>query len=79
MTRSRRTISRGTRGEVDGPSQRVVEYHYGPGDHESSEEICTIDVIVDHCGPDPAPGSGDQTQTTVGADEIGEWAGREGF
>ena len=61
------------RGVVGDPSQDVVDYHFGPGESEGSTDVYIIDVIVGHCGPNPAPGWIDQTQATADAGEIGRW------
>jgi len=67
------------RGVIGDPSEDVVDYHYGPGDSEGSEDVYIIDVIVGHCGPSPSPGWGDQTQATLDAGTIGVWTGRSRF
>ena len=67
------------RGVVGDPSQDVVDYHYGSGDHEGSEEVYILDVIVGHCGDSPSPGYTDQTQATADAGTIGIWTGRGRF
>jgi len=67
------------RGVEGDPSEDVVDYHYGSGDPEGSEEVYIIDVIVGHCGPSPEPGFLDQTQATADAGTIGRWTGRGRF
>ena len=67
------------RGVEGDPSQDVVDYHYGPGDHEGSEEVYILDVITGHCGDDPQPGWIDQTAATAAAGTIGIWTGRGRF
>lgn len=67
------------RGVEGDPSRDVVDYHYGWGEREGSEEVYIIDVIVDHCGPDPQPGWTDQTQVTRDAGTIGRWTSRGRF
>jgi hypothetical protein len=67
------------RGVIGDPSEDVVDYHYGPGLSEGSQDVYIIDVIVGHCGPNPSPGWGDQTQATLNAGTIGIWTGRGRF
>jgi hypothetical protein len=69
----------GKRGDVNNPSQDVVDYHHGPGPSEGSTDVYIIDVIVGHCGPDPQPGWLDQTQATRDGGTIGRWTGRGRF
>ena len=64
---------------IGDPSRDVVDYHYGPGEPEESPDVYIIDVIVGHCGPNPAPGWLDQTKATLDAGEIGRWTGRGRF
>jgi len=67
------------RGVIGDPSEDVVDYHYGPGVSEGSEDVYIIDVIVGHCGPNPSAGWLDQTQVTLDAGTIGMWTGRNRF
>jgi hypothetical protein len=67
------------RGVIGDPSEDVVDYHYGLGPSEGSQDVYIIDVIVGHCGPNPAPGWFDQTQPTLDAGTIGIWTGRGRF
>jgi hypothetical protein len=67
------------RGVIGDPSQDVVDYHYGPGTSEGSQDVYIIDVIVGHCGPNPSPGWGDQTAATLNGGTIGIWTGRDRF
>lgn len=67
------------RGNVGDPSEDVVDYHYGHGTREGSEEVYIIDMIVGHCGDSPQPGWLDQTQATLDAGTIGKWTGRGRF
>jgi len=67
------------RGVEGDPSEDVVDYHYGSGEPEGSEEVYILDVIVGHCGDDPQPGYLDQTQATADAGTIGRWTGRGRF
>ena len=69
----------GKRGDVNDPSQDVVDYHWGQGEREGSTEVYPIDMIVGHCGDDPQPGWLDQTQATLDAGTIGRWTGRGRF
>ena len=69
----------GKRGDVNDPSQDVVDYHWGQGEREGSTEVYLIDMIVGHCGEDPQPGWLDQTQATADAGTIGRWTGRGRF
>lgn len=61
------------RGVVGDPSRDVVDYHYGAGPDEDSEEVYIIDVLVDHCGTNPHPGWTDVTQATLDGGTIGVW------
>ena len=67
------------RGNVGDASQDVVDYHYGPGPSEESPDVYIIDMIVNHCSPNPEPGWLDQTQATADAGTIGLWTGRGRF
>ncbi|HJN76533.1 MAG TPA: NBR1-Ig-like domain-containing protein [Myxococcota bacterium] len=67
------------RGVVGDPSEDVVDYHWGSGTAEGSEEVYIIDIIVGHCGDGPEPGWLDQTQATADAGTIGLWTGRGRF
>jgi hypothetical protein len=42
------------RGNVGDPSHDVVNYHWGAGASEGSTQVYIIDVIVGHCGSNPA-------------------------
>lgn len=67
------------RGVIGDPSRDVVDYHYGAGSDEGSEQVYIIDMLVDHCGTNPHPGWNDVTQVTLDAGTIGIWTGRERF
>jgi len=67
------------RGVVGDPSRDVVDYHYGAGADEDSEQVYIIDMLVDHCGTNPHPGWNDVTQATLDGGTIGVWTGRERF
>ena len=67
------------RGVEGDPSEDVVDYHFGDGEREGSEEVYIIDVIVGHCGDSPEPGWLDQTQATADAGTIGRWTSRGRF
>ena len=67
------------RGVVGDPSKDVVDYHYSAGADEDSQDVYIIDVLIGHCGPDPAPGWTDVTQATLDGGTIGVWTGRERF
>ncbi len=67
------------RGVVGDPSRDVVDYHYGAGDDEDSEQVYIIDILVDHCGTNAAPGWTDVTQATLDGGTIGIWTGRDRF
>ena len=44
------------RGNCGDVSHDVVDYHWGAGNSEGSNEVYTIDVIGGHCGSNPGPG-----------------------
>ena len=44
------------RGNCGDVSHDVVDYHWGGGNSEGSNEVYTIDVIGGHCGSNPGPG-----------------------
>ena len=67
------------RGVVGDPSRDVVDYHYGAGADEDSEEVYIIDILVDHCGTNPHPGWTDVTQATLDGGTIGVWTSLERF
>ncbi len=67
---------RGNEGDL---SQDVVDYHFGWGSREGSEEVYIIDMIVGHCGDSPSPGWQDVTQATADAGTIGRWTGNGRF
>lgn len=43
------------RGNCSDISHDVVDYHWGRGNSEGSNEVYTIDVIAGHCGSNPGP------------------------
>ncbi len=61
------------RGVVGDLSQDVVDYHYGEGVSEGSQEVYIFDMITGHCGASPSAGWIDQTQATLDANTIGIW------
>lgn len=61
------------RGVVGDPSRDVVDYHYGAGGDEDSQDVYIIDVLVDHCGTSPHAGWTDVTQATLDGGTIGVW------
>ena len=67
------------RGNVGDPSHDVVDYHWNHGDDEGSTDVYIIDIIVGHCGDNPAPGWGDVTDATRHGGSIGRWTGRGRF
>ena len=67
------------RGVIGDPSRDVVDYHYGAGPDEESEEVYILDILVDHCGENPHPGWNDVTQATLDGGTIGMWTSRERF
>lgn len=69
----------GKRGDVNDPSQDVIDYHWGAGPDEGSTEVYIIDIITGHCGPSPGWNWVDQTGATAAAGTIGRWTGRGRF
>jgi hypothetical protein len=67
------------RGNTGDMSQDVVDYHWGHGTREGSEEVYIIDMIVGHCGDDPQPGWLDVTQSTADSGTLGRWTGNGRF
>lgn len=64
------------RGHVGDPSLDVVNYHWGPGEDEGSTDVYTFDVIIGHCGDQPAAAWIDLTDPHgAGA----RWTGRGRF
>ena len=69
----------GKRGNVNDPSQDVVDYHHGGGPSENSTAVYIIDIMLGHCGSTPAPAWIDQTSLTAQQGSIGRWTGRGRF
>ncbi len=69
----------GKRGNVNDPSQDVVDYHFGAGPSDGSTSVYIIDVMLGHCGSSPAPAWIDQTGLTAQQGSIGRWTGRGRF
>ena len=67
------------RGNVGDPSKDVVDYHWGRGEDEASTEVYIVDIIIGHCGGNPAAGWSDVTDVTYGSGTIGRWTGRGRF
>lgn len=61
------------RGVVGDPSHDVVDYHYGSGPDEGSQNVYIIDILADHCGTNPYPAWTDVTQATLDGGTIGVW------
>ena len=43
----------GKRGNVNDPSQDVIDYHWGRGPDQGSPDVYALDIIVGHCGTNP--------------------------
>ena len=69
----------GKRGNAGDPSHDVVAYNWGPGRDEGTTNVYIIDVIVGHCGSNPAPAWIDQTGVTAQQGTIGRWTSRGRF
>jgi len=69
----------GKRGNVNDPSQDVVDYHNGAGPSENSTAVYIIDIMFQHCGSSPGPAWIDQTGLTAQQGSIGRWTGRGRF
>jgi hypothetical protein len=68
----------GKRGNVNDPSQDIVDYHWGAGPSDNSTAVYIIDIMFGHCGS-PAPAWIDQTSVTINSGTIGRWTGRGRF
>lgn len=69
----------GKRGNTGDPSQDIIDYHWGGGPDQGSHDVYIIDIIVGHCGSDPAPAWVDQTAATAQAGTSGVWISRGRF
>jgi hypothetical protein len=69
----------GKRGNVNDPSQDVVDYHNGAGPSDNSTAVYIIDIMFQHCGSSPSPAWIDQTGLTAQQGAIGRWTGRGRF
>lgn len=68
----------GKRGNVNDPSEDVVDYHWGAGPSNNSTQVYIIDVMLSHCG-NPGPAWIDQTGETAAQRSVGRWTGRGRF
>jgi hypothetical protein len=69
----------GKRGNNGDPSLDVIDYNYGAHADEGTTEVYIIDIVVGHCGSNPAPAWIDQTGATAAAGSIGRWTSRGRF
>ncbi len=69
----------GKRGNPNDPSEDVVDYHWGAGPSNNSTQVYIIDIMLAHCGSNPAPAWIDQTSLTAQQGAIGRWIGRGRF
>jgi hypothetical protein len=69
----------GKRGNANDPSEDVVDYHHGAGASNNSTAVFIIDIMLAHCGSNPAPAWIDQTALTAQQGSIGRWTGRGRF
>ncbi|MGI8672633.1 MAG: hypothetical protein ACR2LU_08485 [Luteitalea sp.] len=69
----------GKRGNAGDPSHDIVAYNFGAGPDHGTTSVYIIDVIVGHCGSNPASAWIDQTQATANSGTIGRWTGRGRF
>jgi hypothetical protein len=63
----------GKRGNVNDPSQDIVDYHFGAGDSNNSTNVYIMDVMFGHCGGTPSPAWIDQTAITVNSGTVGRF------
>jgi hypothetical protein len=72
-TRDLRWGYNGKRGNVNDPSQDVVDYHYGAGSSDGSTSVYIVDVMFQHCGNAPTPAWIDQTGVTAASGTVGRF------
>jgi hypothetical protein len=63
----------GKRGNLHDLSLDIIAYHYGAGESFGSTQVYVIDVLLSHCGANPAATWIDQTGATAAANTIGRW------
>ena len=61
------------RGNCGDISLDVIDYFWGVGDGQGSNQVYIIDIIGGHCGPNPGPAWIDQTDETAAAGAEGGW------
>ena len=66
----------GKRGNSNDPSHDIVNFHYGAGPSEGSTQVYIMDVIGGHCGSNPTPSWGNQTDITISSDTVGRFITR---
>lgn len=66
----------GKRGNSNDPSHDIVDYHYGAGPSEGSTQVYIMDTIGGHCGSNPTPIWGNQTELTINSGTVGRFITR---
>ncbi|HTU98955.1 MAG TPA: hypothetical protein VMF13_00335 [Luteitalea sp.] len=68
----------GKRGNINDPSEDIVDYHWGAGPSQGSTQVYIIDIMLSHCGS-PSGAWIDQTGVTASQGTVGRWTGRGRF